>query len=355
MVNLYEFLGEFGDEFREKGKKFTPLFPYSVKIKITGRCNLNCDFCTYWMSESEDCLTISVMDLLLSRLKEMGTRKVHFSGGEVFLRDDWFEIFSLAKRYGFRINLTSNGTLIDLDVALKVVDVVDSISISIDSPTPVPHDKYRGKGNFKKSVKAVRFLIKARKMRKKKIKIRVNTLITKKNYMALGNMGSFVKSIGAGKLLFIPVDDEEGKFCLSKRRIVDFYREIFPKCREDMIKYKLYDNPFRLYPFGSSKKDLEYASRGEYALGYYEKNLCFAPLLHSFIWWNGDVYPCCMLRGKIEPLGNVLKEDFRDIWNGEKYIEFREKIREKKDLCKNCDDFLYENRILNEFLREKGV
>ncbi len=350
MVNLDIFLKEWGDEFLHKGKEYLPLFPYSVKIKLTGRCNLSCPFCDYWRESAKDHLNIKGLSDLFGELKELGTKKIHFSGGEVFVRKDIFDIFSIAKDLGFKLNVTSNGTLIDRDRAEKIVDLVDSITISLDSCEEKIHDKLRGKGNFKKSVKAIDYLVKFRKKKKKKLKIRVNTLITKKNYRSLWGMAEFVNSLDVDRLLFIPVDDE-GEYRLSKKKIIEFYGEVFSKCKEDMIKYNLYDNPLRLYPFGFSESDYKLSKDGKYSLNFYEENLCFAPLLHSFIHWDGSVYPCCMLRGKVEPLGNITETPFKEIWFGRKYQIFREKIKNNREACFSCDDFLFENKVLGDFLK----
>lgn len=354
MVNLESFLKERGEEFLIKGKEYLPLFPYSVKIKLTGRCNLRCPFCDYWKENAKDYLSLDVLKNLFRQLKDLGTKKIHFSGGEVFLRKDIFEILSMAKENGLKINITSNGTLIDKNKALKIVDLANSITISLDSCDGKVHDKLRGKGNFKKSVRAINYLLKFRKKKKKKIKIRVNTLITKKNYLSLENMAQFVHSLGVDKLLFIPVDDN-GEFKLSKKRILEFYQRVFPKCKEDMIKYNLFDNPFRLYPFGFTDLDLRFAKEGKYSFNFYDKNLCYAPLLHSFIYWDGNVYPCCMLRGKVDPLGNIIETSFENVWHGKKYEEFRNRIKEERKECLQCDDFLFENKILGDFLKDGNI
>lgn len=53
---------------------------------------------------------------------------------------------------------------------------------------------------------------------------------------------------------------------------------------------------------------------------------------------NGEVYPCC--RGPRELLmGNVNEQSMTEIWNGEKYREFRRRMnaRDYPEVCSTCD------------------
>ena len=53
---------------------------------------------------------------------------------------------------------------------------------------------------------------------------------------------------------------------------------------------------------------------------------------------SGDVFPCC--RGPRELLmGNVNEQSMAEIWNGERYREFRRRMNEKDypDVCRGCD------------------
>ena len=62
-----------------------------------------------------------------------------------------------------------------------------------------------------------------------------------------------------------------------------------------------------------------------------------------WVYWNGDVVPCCYdLTGK-EILGNVNQNTLEEIWNGECYASFRKRIAEavvqpisEPELCKHC-------------------
>lgn len=53
---------------------------------------------------------------------------------------------------------------------------------------------------------------------------------------------------------------------------------------------------------------------------------------------NGKVFPCCRGPAELE-MGNVLEQPFEQIWNGERYREFRRRMhaRDYPEVCRTCD------------------
>lgn len=70
------------------------------------------------------------------------------------------------------------------------------------------------------------------------------------------------------------------------------------------------------------------------------KKFCIAPWVHTHIWPDGTVYPCCMSnveRGN--DFGNINDNTMQDIWNNEKYRQFRLDLIngvERPDVCYRC-------------------
>ena len=103
--------------------------------------------------------------------------------------------------------------------------------------------------------------------------------------------------------------------------------------------------------FGQTETDLSYSARGRYARGYFEEHLCYVPWLHIFIAWNGDVFLCCMARGKTDPLGNVRRTSVAEVFNGEPYRRIRAQFRTAMPaVCHRCDMFVTENSRVERLL-----
>jgi len=136
-----------------------------VVFNCTSRCNLRCLHC-YSSSDPNrfgNELTTSQAKQLLSQLVEVDCPVVLFSGGEPLLRNDLFELLGEAKRLGLRTVLSTNGTLINADVADRLDGVgVSYVGISIDGEEKF-HDKFRQtQGAFKAAVAGIENCKKAR-------------------------------------------------------------------------------------------------------------------------------------------------------------------------------------------------
>ncbi len=117
-----------------------------VVWNITKRCNLHCLHC-YADSKNQDYKhelstqeAISVIDDLAS----FSVPVIIFSGGDPILRKDIFELARYAKGKGIRCALSSNGTLIDKDIAKKIKDADFAyVGVSIDGIGEI-NDRFRG-------------------------------------------------------------------------------------------------------------------------------------------------------------------------------------------------------------------
>jgi radical SAM protein with 4Fe4S-binding SPASM domain len=343
--------------FRDCVAANEPYKPLYVKIKLTWQCNLRCKMCNYWRQEREERLSLELLRQLAGELVELGCGKVHLSGGEPTLRPDLPDIIEAFASRGIRVNLTTNGTLLTRELAATLVDTgVRSISVSVDSPERRPHDLLRGKGAWKQTRKGLRNLQRARRKKKKtKLILRLNAVITRRNYESLAALPDFAHDVGIDRLTLIPLDDPGGRLRLNKRGIQDYNERIAPVLAEKALAHGLIDSPAQAYPFGVRKAETEYSKLGHYARGLYESQPCYAPWTHALITPRGRVYPCCMTRGMPRSLGDLAKASFRDIWTGAAYRAFRVAIhRPHLEYCHCCDDFLQENRFLHNLVTGSG-
>ena len=96
--------------------------PMQVSIEVTRRCPLECQHCynNLPMGDQEARsreMTTEEHFRMLDELVEMGCFWLLYTGGEIFARKDFLEIYTYAKKKGFLITLFTNGTLITKKVA----------------------------------------------------------------------------------------------------------------------------------------------------------------------------------------------------------------------------------------------
>ena len=96
--------------------------PLQVSIEVTRRCPLECLHCynNLPMGDIEAKrreLTKEEHFRMLDELVEMGCFWILYTGGEIFARKDFLDIYTYAKKKGFLITLFTNGTIINEQIA----------------------------------------------------------------------------------------------------------------------------------------------------------------------------------------------------------------------------------------------
>jgi len=116
----YQSYGTFSADLhqRQAGERV----PLQVSIEVTRRCPLECLHCynNLPMNDMEARrreLTKEEHFRVLDELVEMGCFWILYTGGEIFARKDFLEIYTYAKKKGFLITLFTNGTIITEQIA----------------------------------------------------------------------------------------------------------------------------------------------------------------------------------------------------------------------------------------------
>jgi len=96
--------------------------PLEVSIEVTRRCPLACLHCYNNLPMSDHAARAEELSFdehvrLLDELLEAGTLWLLYTGGEIFARKDFLDIYTEAKKRGFLITLFTNGTLINERIA----------------------------------------------------------------------------------------------------------------------------------------------------------------------------------------------------------------------------------------------
>jgi radical SAM protein with 4Fe4S-binding SPASM domain len=127
--------------FGESGER-----PPVVIWNVCMHCNMTCPHC-YAAAVSQPSptdLSLAEGFDLIDQMAACGVRVVIFSGGEPLLRADLFELMSHARDKGIAPQLSTNGVLIDAEMARRIERAgVEYVGVSIDGPEGF-NDGYRG-------------------------------------------------------------------------------------------------------------------------------------------------------------------------------------------------------------------
>lgn len=328
-------------------------FLASAKLKLVDGCNLRCFMCDYWRRSREQDLTTAEVLRLLDDLRALGCEKVHFSGGELFLRPDALELLGRAHALGMRVNLTTNGTVLPKE-RLKALLALPprSVTFSVDSPVARVHDAVRGQeGAHKRTTRAIDGAL---RWRKRKTRVRLNTVLSRRNLESLLGMADYLRERPVDQWLIIPIDEKPGASGdgLDLDAVRYWSTQVAPALAARITHVPEFD-PF---VFGRDPSAWAEAAAGGYALGHYRAHACHVPWFHTLVDARGDVYPCCMGHRNLPALGNVRERPLAALLAGPAYVAFRQEMaRARPAVCHGCDDFLAENRALDAALAARSA
>jgi MoaA/NifB/PqqE/SkfB family radical SAM enzyme len=120
--------------------------PTFVSFNSLNSCNQACPMCAVWRQGGER-LSVAEIEPIFRDLKNFGFLVVGISGGEPFLREDLFEIFSLLDRIGFFYTTTTNGTLLTEEAIDRIRSARQllQLAVSLDSLQPSVYGQLRGR------------------------------------------------------------------------------------------------------------------------------------------------------------------------------------------------------------------
>ena len=287
--------------------------PFSVQLDLTYRCNEQCVHC-YLDHDDHGEMTTAEIKHLLKEMAEAGVFILTLSGGEIFMRKDFFEILEYARELTFCIKLKTNAVLIREAQAARLRDLgVESIQISIYSHRPEVHDAItKVPGSLLRSINAIRFL------RAQGLKVVVANVLMSQNMQDYHGVRTLAEEIDARYTLdptITPMMDGD-------RSTLEL------NAGESVLRALFRDEAFvgNADEFCAPPPALD-----EYSM---ESVPCSAGHSACYVSPYGEFYPCVQF-----PLscGNVRQQRFIDIWRDSEQLKEVRSIR-LRDLsgCSQC-------------------
>ncbi len=135
--------------------------PSEVIWNITNRCNLLCEHC-YMAADGHalpDQLTDEQTIDLVDQMAASGVPLLFLTGGEPFMRPNFWEILARAREHDIRVTISTNCTYIDRDVAKRLKEHgIGYIGTSLYGPADFHDDMVRVPGTRDRVVEAIKIL-----------------------------------------------------------------------------------------------------------------------------------------------------------------------------------------------------
>jgi radical SAM protein with 4Fe4S-binding SPASM domain len=140
--------------------------PVNGTIEVSNRCPLNCSHCYNNLAMGDSSarsmeLTTDQHRRIADEVVEMGCLWMLYTGGEIFARRDFLDIYRHAKRAGLLITLFTNGVLINEEIADTLVEWRPfAIEITLYGRTRQTYEALtRIPGSFDKCMRGIELLL----------------------------------------------------------------------------------------------------------------------------------------------------------------------------------------------------
>ena len=300
--------------------------PVTMDIEPTTGCNFRCTMCQVSSPNfSSKNLDFEMFKKVIEDNNQL--LKIKLQGmGEPLVNSKFFDMVDFASKRGIVSEITTNGSLLNEANIVKLFNSnLSRITISIDGATSETFEKIRVKSNFNEVVRNCKNLVKHFKKKIIRPEISAWCVIQNDNVSEFNKVYELCREIGFDKLTYQFYLSGWGK---DEWNIINKNKRIDIKNIQDQIKE---------VQIKGSKEGMEINIFDENLLSFSRQ--CVWPWESSYISKTGDVVPCCIIGDeKVVSFGNIKDNSFKEIWNSEKYKNFRRDIKNNKipDYCKNC-------------------
>ena len=363
---------------RTRKSKMVKSFPYSATLNTTNMCNLRCRFCElhyFYKKAKESAGRVFPNHLDTDILKNSDewlryAISVELSGasGEPFVNPNIIEVIHWLKKHNIRISATTNGLLIDEEIAQELIRAkFDSLLFSIHAGDSELYAQLQG-GDFDQVLSNMKYIAALKREGNCTYpRIYVNFMLNQMTAHSVKDLMKLVKGIGVDA--FVMNHYYDSRNALNKD--ISFYFDV-ERCNELLKDAYSYAKEIGLTTLPAQPPYL--ASMGEGDIDDNPGGSCQAP-------WTTIKFKGCVEHENCEYLGvcnrillfrldyKEFYEDGRnsfhkDIWNSKLLQFFRETVNSKESnpvcrFCRNpdtarirCIDNLEYSRLRDQVIKD---
>ncbi len=304
--------------------------PPCLFVEVTNRCNLACPTCQLGTDQAYK--GYDKADLSFENFKKTIDQipslvYVTLQGvGEPLLNKDIMKMIKYSTDKGIATYINTNGTILTETKSRELIDSgLCNLSISVNSFNEEVFAKTRSGASIQKiSENIKRFIeIKKEKGNKKPI-VSFRAILMKETEPHMEELVFKANELGIDVLyiqLFMSmIADKELMESTLSRKEIDAFCEKLEKWKKQVGISIVTES------FGKSSNNL-----GQCKLPWFSPNITA----------EGYVTPCCTISNpSLLNMGNIFETPFEQIWNSDKFVEFRANFyRKQPDVCIGCQSY----------------
>lgn len=298
---------------------------------ITERCNLRCSHCYQEGYSGTELPFNGIMDILRQYLELIESHKpktkrfghITVSGGEPFVREDFFEILEVfrSREKDFSFSILTNGLLIDGKAAGRLRALGPKyVQLSIEG-VEATHDSIRGKDSFARTVEAIKLL------KKEGLRVLISFTAHRTNYREFGAVADIGRRLRVDRVWadrMIPAG--EGIKMRSQALTPEETKEFFELMRRSQRR-SIFD------PFQRTEVSMQRAL--QFLFSKDKPYRCTAGDTLITVQPNGDLYPCRRLPITV---GNLTRTSLVELYNNNAVFK---KLRDRSNESVGCESCMF--------------
>lgn len=291
-------------------------FPAALNIEPTTSCNLRCPQCPSGLrafTRPTGMLQPELAEKVINELAPTLMFLTLYFQGEPYLNKDFNQIVRLAADKKIYTITSTNGHFFkNREMAEEVVKSgLSRLIISIDGVSQESYEHYRVGGQLEKVLSGTKEILEA----KKRLKSSTPYVIWQ----------------------FIVFKHNQNEISAIKRLAKEYKVDGLQIKTAQVYNYETGDD---WIPDEESKSRYKKVD-GKFIFKNSLLNHCWKMWHSAVVTWDGGVVPCCFDKDAKHNFGNLNENTFAEIWQGRKYMGFRQKLflgRKEIDICQNCSE-----------------
>ncbi len=290
--------------------------PISISIEPTTSCNLRCPECPSGLrsfTRPTGMMKKEMFESVIDQLAPTLSYLIFYFQGEPYLNPHLLEMVRMASQKKIYTATSTNAHYLTDEAAKETVKSgLDRLIVSIDGTSQDTYQSYRVGGKLDKVIEGTKNILRWKKELKSKTPhVIFQFLVVRQNEHQIEEVKKLASDLG--------VDEVK----LKTAQVYDF------------------ENGSDLIPVNQKYSRYKKNSNGLYSIKNGLLDECWKMWHSCVITWDGKVVPCCFDKDAHFVLGDLSKNSFKEIWQGEKYNHFRESLftsRSEIEMCRNCTE-----------------
>ena len=274
-------------------------YPISISFEPTTSCNLRCPECPSGLrafTRPTGMLKKDFFSETIDQLYKELFYLVFYFQGEPYLNPQFLDMVKYASSKKIYTATSTNAHYLnDANAKRTIESGLDRLIISIDGTTQEVYQQYRVGGKLEKVLEGAANIVKWKKELKSKTPFIIfQFLVVKHNEHQIEDVKKLAAEIGVDDVWF------------KTAQVYDYEND-----------------PNQLIPTNEKYSRYQKNKENKFEVKNSLQNHCWRLWHAPVITWDGLVVPCCFDKDAQHQLGDLKGKPFKEIWQNEKYRNFR--------------------------------